>query len=80
MAGQQYKRILSAIEYTLEQMRDGPKDQGARENLDAYEQRVEAWYSSKHRFVLFAVKCVREVDELRAKDYMQQLKRLRHEI
>lgn len=80
MAQQQYKRILSAIEFTLEQMREGPSEKGTREKLDAYEQRVEAWYSSKHRFVLYAIKCVREVDEHRAKDYLHQLKRLRHEI
>lgn len=80
MALPQYKRILSAIEFTLDQMRDGPKDKGSREKLDAYEQRVEAWYSSKHRFVLYAIKCIREVDEHRAKDYLYQLKRLRQEI
>lgn len=81
MIGQeQYKRIVSAIEHTLDQMREGPKVKGDRERVDAYEKRVEDWYAHKHTFVLFAVKCVREVDEAQAKDYMIQLRRIRHEI
>lgn len=81
MIGQeQYRRIVSAIEHTLEQMREGPKSRGDKERTDAYERRVESWYATKHTFVLFAVKCIREVDELKAKDYLDRLRRIGKEI
>lgn len=81
MIGQeQYRRIVSAIEQTLEQMRQGPKTKGDKERLDSYERRVELWYQHKHKFLLFAVKCVREVDQNQAKEYLNQLRRIRHEI
>lgn len=80
MKKEQYGRILSAIEYTLEQMKRGPKDRGNKESADAYEQRVEVWYKHKHRFVLFAIKCVKQTDQLRAKDYLNELRRVRDSI
>lgn len=80
MSKEQYGRILSAIEYTLEQMKRGPKDRGSREAVDAYEQRVESWYRSKHRFVLFAIKCIKQTDEHRAKQYLTELRRIRDTI
>ena len=80
MTSEQYGRILSAIEYTLEQMKRGPKDRESRESADAYEQRVEIWYRHKHRFVLFAIKCIKGTDERRAKGYLSELRRVRDSI
>lgn len=77
---EQYGRILSAIEYTLEQMKRGPRDRGERENADAYEQRVELWYKHKHKFVLFAIKCIKPTDQHRAKAYLNDLRRVRDSI
>lgn len=77
---EQYGRILSAIEYTLEQMKRGPRDRGGHEKTDAYEQRVEAWYRHKHKFVLFAIKCIKPTDEFRAKQYLTELRRIRDGI
>lgn len=76
----QYQRILSAIEYTLSQMREGPKERAGSESLDAYEQRVELWYRHKHKFALFCIRCIRETDEFRSTMYLQELKRIRIEI
>jgi hypothetical protein len=80
MADEQYGRILSAIEYTLEQMKRGPKDRGSREGADAYEMRVELWYKHKHRFALFAIKCLKETEPHRAKAYLNELRRVRDSI
>lgn len=80
MMNEQYKRILSAIEYTLEQMKRGPKDRGERESADAYEQRVDIWYKHKHRFVLFAIKCIKPTDAHRAKAYLNELRTVREYI
>ena len=80
MSKEQYGRILSAIEYTLEQMKRGPRDRGNRENADAYEQRVELWYKHKHKFVLFAIKCIKPTDQHRAKQYLNELRRVRDSI
>lgn len=80
MVDEQYGRILSAIEYTLEQMKRGPKDRGNREDADAYEQRVDLWYKHKHKFVLFAIKCIKQTDQLRAKQYLNELRRVRDSI
>lgn len=80
MSKEQYGRILSAIEYTLEQMKRGPKDRGERESADLYEQRVESWYRGKHRFVLFAIKCIKQTDQFRAKQYLSELRRIRDTI
>lgn len=77
MQSEQYGRILSAIEYTLEQMKRGPRDRGERETADAYEQRVEIWYKHKHRFALFAIKCIKQTDQHRAKQYLNELRRVR---
>lgn len=77
MRGEQYKRILSAIEYTLEQLRAGPKARGEHENVISYEQRVESWYRSKQTFVLFSVRIVRSVDEQKARSYLNELRRIR---
>lgn len=77
---EQYRRIVSAADHTLEQMREGPKNRGDKERVDAYERRVELWYQHKHKFVLFAVKCIREVDEQLATEYLNKLRRIRHEI
>ena len=80
MAEEQYGRILNAIEYTLEQMKRGPRDRGEREALDVYEQRVELWYKHKHKFVLFAIKCIKPTDAHRAKNYLHELRRVRDSI
>lgn len=80
MADEQYGRILSAIEYTLEQMKRGPRDRGERESADTYEQRVELWYKHKHKFALFAIKCLKTSDHLRAKQYLNELGRVRDSI
>lgn len=77
MRGEQYKRILSAIEYTLEQLRAGPKARGEHENFTSYEQRVESWYRSKQTFVLFSIRIVRGVDESKARSYFNELRRIR---
>lgn len=80
MSKEQYGRILSAIEYTLEQMKRGPRDRGSKEHADAYEQRVELWYKHKHKFVLFAIKCIKPTDQHRAKQYLNELRRVRDSI
>ncbi len=80
MANEQYGRILSAIEYTLEQLKRGPRDRGDHEKADAYEQRVETWYKHKHRFVLFAIKCIKQTDDFRARQYLTDLRAIRDKI
>jgi hypothetical protein len=77
---EQYQRIVSAVEYTLSQMRDGPKERGNRETGDAYEQRIELWYKHKHKFALFCIKCIRHADEHRATSYLHELRRIRQEM
>lgn len=76
----QHKRVISAIEYTLEQMRQGPRLRGEHENSDAYEQRVQGWYKSKHCFVLFAIRCIKPVDEHQARKYLGELHRISDKI
>jgi hypothetical protein len=77
MRGEQYKRILGAIEYTLDQLRAGPKARDEHEKEASYEQRVEGWYRSKQVFVLFSIRIVKTVDEQKAKGYLNDLRRIR---
>lgn len=80
MNSDQHKRVISAIEYTLEQMRNGPRLRSEHENADAYEQRVEGWYRSKHCFVLFAIRCIKNADEHQARKYLGDLYRISEKI
>lgn len=80
MNKEQYGRILSAIEYTLEQMKRGPRDRGTGEHADSYEQRVDLWYKHKHKFVLFAIKCIKPSDAHRARVYLNELRAVRDSI
>jgi hypothetical protein len=80
MGKEQYGQVLTAIEYTLDQLRRGPKDRDKNENAKAYEQRVETWYKHKHRFVLFCIKAIRDIDSVRAKSYLNELRNLRDRI
>lgn len=77
MRGEQYRRILGAIEYTLDQLRAGPKARQEHEKEAYYEQRVESWYRSKQVFVLYSIRIVRTVDEQKAKGYLNELRRIR---
>lgn len=80
MEQNQYKRILSAIEYTLDQMQKGPAPKGAHEKLDVYAQRFETWYQHKRKFAIFAIKCLRQVDSDRAKLCLTKLRRVEDRI
>lgn len=76
----QYRRIVSAIEYTLNQLRRGPKGRCDDESADVYEHRVETWYMSKSKFVLYAIKCLKSVDQPRAEGYLLDLRTLGDDV
>lgn len=76
MESEQYRRIISAIDYTLEQLRRGPKDKSDRETVNDYEIRVEGWYKCKFKFCLYAVRCLKSVDKNRAEGYLTDLRQL----
>lgn len=76
----QYRRIVSAIEYTLDQLRRGPKARFDGEAADIYEHRVETWYMSKSKFVLYAIKCLKQVDGPRAEGYLLDLRTLGDDV
>jgi hypothetical protein len=81
MIDEQFTRIVSAIEFTLHQMRDlGPKPRGEEEFYMAYKTRVENWYKHKQLFLLFAVKCLRHWDKRLAAEYLAQLKKITEEV
>jgi hypothetical protein len=78
--GDQYGRICSAIEYTLEQLRKGPTDRQGHESDGDFEWRFTSWYDCKHRFVLYAIKCLKSMDKARADVYLDTLRQLGDEI
>ena len=80
MSQGQYKRIVSAIEFSLDQMQKGPTPKSEHEKLDVYAQRFETWYQHKRKFVIFAIKCLRQMDSNRAKLYLTQLRRVEDRI
>jgi hypothetical protein len=77
---EQYRRIVSAIEYTLDQLRRGPKGKDAKETAPAYERRLEAWYIGKHKFALYAIRCLKTLDAQRAEGFLCDLRQLGDEI
>lgn len=80
MEGEQFRRIISAIDYTLEQLRRGPKDKDDKETIRNYELRVESWYKCKFKFCLYAVRCLKSVDKNRAEGYLTDLRQLQDVI
>lgn len=78
--GDQYKRIVSAIEYTLEQLRRGPKGKDPKETGPGYERRLEIWYTGKFKFCLYAIKCLKTMDAPRAEGFLCDLRQLGDEI
>lgn len=77
---EQYSRIVSAIEYTMDQIRRGPKSMEETENPATYEQRIETWYMCKHRFCLYAIKCLKTLDKGRAENYLIDLRNLGDDV
>lgn len=80
MSGDQYGRICSAIEYTLGRLHEGPKKREQDESERQYERRYEVWYNSKMKFVVFAIRCLRQVDAARAEIYMDAFRQLGDDI
>jgi|688.fasta_scaffold2383838_2 hypothetical protein len=80
MADNQYGRICSAIEYAMERLRKGPKERMSDETERQYEIRITTWYDSKHRFLLFGIRCLRGLDKARADYYLTELRQLEDEI
>lgn len=76
----QYNRIVSAIEYTISELKRGPKDRQDGESTSVYEQRCEVWYDHKYRFSLFACRCLRDMDKTRAEGYLADLRQIRELI
>jgi hypothetical protein len=77
---EQYRRIISAIEYTLDQLRRGPKSREDSEAAEVYAHRVETWYECKSRFCLYAIKCLKTFDLPRAEGYLLDLRTLGDDI
>jgi|694.fasta_scaffold05059_19 hypothetical protein len=76
----QFARITSAIEYTLDQLRRGPKSRQDDERPSAYEDRCHSFYDAKYRFCLFAIRCLKQVDKMKAELYLDDLRQLRELI
>jgi hypothetical protein len=74
---QQYGRIVSAIEFTLDQLREGPRVQARGEREPLYRARIENYYTHKIRFVLYGIKCLKPLDMDRAQGYLRELRRLK---
>lgn len=73
----QFQRISSAIEYTLEQLRRGPRAKGEDERTKHYEERANSFYDAKYRFCLFAIRCMKQLDKGKAELYLDDLRQLR---
>lgn len=76
----QYGRIVSAIEYTLDQLRRGPRAKLDEESSSKYMTRCEVWYDHKFKFTLFAIRCLKDVDKGRAETYLNDLRQIRDDI
>lgn len=77
---EQYRRVVSAIEYTLDQLRRGPKSREDGEPPGSYERRVETWYECKSRFCLYAIRCLKTFDQPRAEIYLQDLRTIGDDV
>lgn len=77
---EQFFRISSAIEYTLDQLRRGPKARHEGEPLTVYQRRAEQYFDHKHRFCLFAIKCLKQMDKNKAEVYLADLRQLGDDI
>lgn len=77
---QQYGRIVSAIEETLDQLREGPRSQFRGEREHNYRARIENYYTHKIRFVLYGIKCLKQIDVERAQGYLRELRRFRERM
>lgn len=80
MEQDQYRRVIAAIEYTLEQLRRGPKGKEGDETVSKYGARIEGWYTRKHKFCLYAIRCLKLWDRPRADLYLDDLRQLGDEI
>ena len=76
----QYRRIVSAIEYTLDQIRSGPKTKEIGEGPTAYERRVELWYTCKYKFALYAIKCLKSIGKEKAEVFLLDLRQLGDDV
>ena len=80
MSREQFLRISSAIEYTLDQLRRGPRGREQFEPTFKYENRCEVFFEHKHRFCLFAIRCLKQIDKNKAEGYLADLRQLGDEI
>lgn len=76
----QYGRVVSAIEVTMEDLRRGPRPRRTKEGVDVWKARVDNYYLHKHKFVLFAIRCLKQFDEDRARRYLHELRRWRESL
>ena len=77
---EQYRRVVSAIEYTLAQLRAGTRGKEDSENPNEYEIRVESWYTNKYRFALYAIRCLKSMDKQRAEGFLLDLRQLGDDV
>lgn len=76
MTKEQYVRVVSAIEYTLSQLRTGPKGREPYEKVEDYEMHVDGFYKHKIAFMAYAIRYLRTYSRDEAQHYISELKKL----
>lgn len=76
----QHMRITSAIEYTLADLRRGPKPKCDSESTDRYSKRCLSYFNHKFKFCLYAIRCLKTFDKEQAEAYLSDLRQLREGI